>query len=307
MKKVFLFLAIASTSIFVSCDDDETTPPAPVATAIVLTSDVATIDLGASVTLTVMNDLAANVTSTSSFFANDIAISSSTFTPTVAGTYVLHATNGTLVSNDLTVTVTEPAPGKFTYNGTDYELNNMFFLVHGEGTNVLLVNFAPEGQPEDLRTVWSATTYDGAEADIETADNYYVYYFSIPVLVDGTNYTVQLPGEAPATALDVYSEINLTEVDLDGVTEGTVNFTTFELSTTVASTSDNESSFGNGTTTLISHEFNGDLTTTIPAASIGNLLGGKGINTRKLPSTMMKMNTIKKTVSSSKKVQSYKK
>jgi hypothetical protein len=109
MKKIFLFLAVAGSAFMTSCSDDDSTST-PVASSIALTSDVQTLDLGnGSFNMTVTNDLGENVTATSTFYVDDAAIASNVFTPTEAGTYVLHATNGTLVSNDVTVTVTTPA------------------------------------------------------------------------------------------------------------------------------------------------------------------------------------------------------
>lgn len=180
MKKVFLFLAIASSSIFVSCSDDETTPPAPVATAIVLTSDATTIDLGASVTLTVTSDLNEVVTSTSSFFANDIAISGATFTPTTAGTYVLHATNGTLVSNEVTVTVNTVANNSIVLENVAYTTDKSIIYYLGttaEGLNYFVANpynevGDPATYPNDVYILFTSAQTSTTVLDTPTIGAY---------------------------------------------------------------------------------------------------------------------------------------
>lgn len=112
MKKLFLFLAMASTTLFVSCgsDDSDNTTPAG-ATAITLTTSVSTVAVNAPVTLTVKNNLtpAVDVTSSSAFTitpATGATISAGVFTATVAGSYSIVATNGTLTSTPVVVVVT---------------------------------------------------------------------------------------------------------------------------------------------------------------------------------------------------------
>jgi len=303
MKKLFLFLAVASTSMFVSCSkDDEPNPtPAPVATAIVLTSNHATIELGQSVTLKVMNDLALDVTNMSTFTANDAAISGATFTPTAAGTFAVKATNGSLLSNTVTITVTEPAPGKFTYNGEEYDLDNMVLVAHGDA-DAGMTTFVDNGGV--VGTLWLGILFDGPEDGIATAANYMEFKFFIPAIDNGDGtYTEQFPSEVAATALSIYSEINLNAVDMSTVAAGAVTFNTLVMGD--VSTSDNASDFTNaGNVTQFSHEFNGELI----GVFLDDLLGGKSVKkNRSLPtSKMVNLNNLKRTGLKSQKIQTVK-
>jgi hypothetical protein len=108
---------------------------APVATSIVLSTNETTIDLGKSATLKVLNDLAQNVTTTSTFTANGTAITNETFTPTVAGVYKLVAKNGTFVSNEITITVKEIlVVNSIFYNGKNYPISNTAIEYMGKAT-----------------------------------------------------------------------------------------------------------------------------------------------------------------------------
>ena len=130
MKKILLFLAVASTTMFVSCSDDDKKGGSgePAATSIVLAANVATIEVGQSVTLTVTDNNAKVVTSSSTFLANDVEISGATFTPTAAGTFAIKATykntdNVVLTSNVVTVVVNAVAVANdsFVINNVNYE------------------------------------------------------------------------------------------------------------------------------------------------------------------------------------------
>lgn len=101
MKKLFLFLALGSSLLFQSCTEDD----APTATTIILSAKESDISLGASVALTVINDLKEDVSTTSTYTANGTAINSNIFLPKTAGTYKIVAKNGSLVSNEITITV----------------------------------------------------------------------------------------------------------------------------------------------------------------------------------------------------------
>ena len=76
---------------------------------------MATIELGQSVTFTVTDSNAEVVTSESTILVNNVEIDGTTFTPDEVGTYTIKAnyknTNSvTLMSNEITVVVTEPIP-----------------------------------------------------------------------------------------------------------------------------------------------------------------------------------------------------
>lgn len=97
-----------------------------VATSIVLTSPATTIDLGSSITLKVVNDLSQDVTSSSTFTANGTVINGPGFTPAAVGVYKLTAKNGTLISNEVTVTVKEviALENSIFTNGKNYAISN---------------------------------------------------------------------------------------------------------------------------------------------------------------------------------------
>ena len=308
MKKILLFLAVASTTMFVSCSDDDKKSDGgePAATSIVLAANVATIEVGQSVTLTVTDNDANVVTSSSTFLANDVEISGATFSPTAAGTFAIKATykntdDVVLTSNTVTVTVTEPVvvpdpQGKYTYNGTDYTVDNMIFQVNGSSASgVALVNIAAEGETPIVGSLWLGVAYSGILDDIATAPRYYQYQFFIPAIDNGDGtYAVQFPGEAPAVAMDVYAEDNLVALNTDAVTGGTATFTTFDLGATAEDIpfSANASSFSDGTTAVVSHIFDGNL----EGAFFANLTGGKSAtaNFKKVSSQKMTISQLKK-------------
>lgn len=113
MKKLFCFLAIAATAAFTSCssDDDSGNTDNPgtgdVVTGITLTSSASSVTLGDAFVFTVKNNLNEDVTSSSTIYVNDAAITGSSFTPDAIGSYTVHATNGEFTSADVTVSVTE--------------------------------------------------------------------------------------------------------------------------------------------------------------------------------------------------------
>lgn len=226
MKKLFLFLAMAGTAFFTSCsDDDQPTPtPEPVATAIVLTANVTTIDLGEAVTLTVMNDLAQNVTSTSTFTANNTAISGATFTPTAAGTFTLKATNGTLVSNNVVITVNPVAElNSIFVNNTNNTVTNSATVFWGgwaedpnatEPTHGLFSMVAVNGTGDILDALMDPTS----------VSNYIDVEFIVPLDADGY---VQFPTMANIEYLDIYeAHVNNTEVNFTSQQGGSLTFAT---------------------------------------------------------------------------------
>ncbi|WMI67179.1 hypothetical protein [Mangrovimonas sp. YM274] len=152
MKKLLLLCSLfVGTSALVSCSSDDDSSDGggdPVATSITLTADVTSIELGSSVTLSVMNDLDEDVTGTSTYFASGATLSSNVFTPTAGGEYTIHATNGELVSNTITVTVDLPlveASDSFVIDGTqEYTTNTGAFAFAGATeTNVVVMYFNP--------------------------------------------------------------------------------------------------------------------------------------------------------------------
>ena len=111
MKTIKIFLLLFSIGIFFACSsDDPTTEPTtpPVVSVIALTTDSTTLLVGESATLTVKNNSNVDITSTSTIKVDGTAISGNVFTPTVAGTFKLKATNMEDVSNEVTIVVTTP-------------------------------------------------------------------------------------------------------------------------------------------------------------------------------------------------------
>lgn len=156
MKRLFFFLTVASTATFVSCGSDDSDGTAvPVASSIILASNVTTIDVGQSVTFTVTDDLANVVTESSEFFANDVAIEGATWTPTAAGTFTIHAThtNGddeVLISNDVVVVVSQ---NYINYNNaiTETTAGDMYFW----GV------YYTDASQTSLVSLWSVIAHDG--------------------------------------------------------------------------------------------------------------------------------------------------
>jgi len=140
MKKLFLFLAMASTTMFVSCGSDDS-DSTPAATSITLAASSTTVTLGQTVNLTVTDNLGANVTTTSTFFNGSTAITAA-FTPTAPGTYTLTAKNGTLTSAAITVTVAV-AQNTVVANGASAVADKsiLYYLGSTEaGINVFVAN-----------------------------------------------------------------------------------------------------------------------------------------------------------------------
>lgn len=214
MKKIFLFLAVASTTFLASCnsdDDNGATIPGegiPGATSIVLTSDVATVEVGGEFTFTVTDNLGANVTSTSTVLVNDVAIEGNVFTPTEAGTFAVKAQNGTLESAVVTVTVTEtPTPlNKVVYGDEQADVANSFLVFWG-GYN--------EDENAEIAThgLWSVVVIDND--DPETAATYVDVEFINP-LVNGS---VEFLDASNATFNQIY-EATLASTDLTITTQG---------------------------------------------------------------------------------------
>ncbi|MFB3390204.1 hypothetical protein [Flavobacterium sp. LAR06] len=91
------------------------------ATSLTLTANHTTVVLGQSITLNAMNNLAQDVTPTATFFADNIAITGgAVYTPTAVGTYTLHATNESLKSNTVMITVIFDPSTNGTANVSNY-------------------------------------------------------------------------------------------------------------------------------------------------------------------------------------------
>lgn len=225
MKKLFLFLAMASTTMFVSCGSDDngggTTPPVVVEpTGIVLTASATAVQVGTPVTFTVKNNLvpAVDVTASSTFTANNVAFNGPTFTPIEAGTFSIVAKNGTLTSTALVITVTAPP--------VVAEENSIF--INGENnavTNSLLVFWSgyaedPEAT-EATHGLFSMLTFNN-ETGAKTG-NFIDVEFIVPVDAEGA---LVFPTPANSEYLDIYevfvngSEVTLTTQESGSLTLG---------------------------------------------------------------------------------------
>lgn len=180
MKKLFCFVAVAATAFLSSCNNDDnsntnsgnTTPPPPTeenpVTSIVLSSDAATIELGAgSFTFNVASQAGNNLTAGSAITINNAAIQGNVFTPTEAGTFIVKATYQELTSNTVTVTVTSPEP------------DNMFKINNGEPVITNSSNLIYAGTQQNIN-IWGVIVRDGEPGtDIDTEPaNYGVIIFT---------------------------------------------------------------------------------------------------------------------------------
>lgn len=182
MKKIFLFLAVASTAVFTSCSSDDNSDGggAVAATGITLAAVGATsIEAGESVTFTVTDNLTpANVvTGASTLTANDVAITGATFTSTAAGTFKVKATyknskNVVLTSNEVTIVVTQTptASNSIIVGSTTYDTASASMLYY-LGTTAGSIN------------VFVANPYKevGTGEDATYPNDVYVYFTSAQV------------------------------------------------------------------------------------------------------------------------------
>jgi hypothetical protein len=189
MKKFLLLLAVAGMTAFTSCSGDDDTSGA--VTAITLTTSAIQVDLGVEVNLSVLSNLNTDVTATSTFTANGIAISGATFSSETAGTYSIVATYNGVTSNAVVVTV---LPATYAlHNGVAIFPNRTALIYYGSG-DVL--------QDGVIRSYWSYITYTGTSpADIETSP--FVSEIDFFTTVNGT--TIVLPSEGANTFYTLYT------------------------------------------------------------------------------------------------------
>jgi hypothetical protein len=212
MKKIFLFLAIASTTMFVSCSDDDSAAAA--ATSITLTASSTTVTLGQSVNLTVADNLGADVTATSTFF-NGTASITAAFTPTAPGTYTLTAKNGTLTSAAVVVTV-NVAQNTIFANGTSYVTNKSIMSYLGstpEGNNVFIANTYnevgdPATYPNDVYVLFTASQEAGSTT--LTLPSLRSYAFGLPTAANVSVDAQVLVNSAEILAPEVTTDITWT-------------------------------------------------------------------------------------------------
>lgn len=258
MKKVFFFLALAGTTFVTSCNSDDdngtTTPVAPVATSIVLTSDVETVEVGGAFTFTVTDDLAADVTSTSTFLVNNVAIESNVFTSTEAGTFTVKAQNGTLESAPVTVTVTAPAiveaDNSIVVDGVNYVTDKSILYYLGTEGNI---------------NYWAVNAYNqvGTGAAATYPNDVFIYITSAQV----STTTLELPTittytKGVETAVNNIFDVELILNSEDYALFTDVNTVNFNLTAITATSTVQNWSFNYASTlndgTVISGDFEGD-------------------------------------------------
>lgn len=200
MKKLFLFLAMASTTMFVSCgsDDSDNTPTPPVvppveATALTITASATTVEVGLPVTLTVKNNLtpAVDVTSSSTFVitpATGATVTAGVFVATEDGVYTVVAKNGTLTSAiPVVIEATVPVPpfegeGSVTVNGESFttDFSILYYLGTTEGgvNNFIANSYSvdpttdPTSYPNDVYVYFTSTQTDPEFIDLPLTGTY---------------------------------------------------------------------------------------------------------------------------------------
>ena len=234
MKKIFLFLAVASTAVFTSCSSDDNSDGggAVAATTIVLASNVTAIEVGQSATFTVTDNLNNIVTGSSTLMANDVALTSATFTPTTAGTFEVKATyknskNVILTSNPITIVVTAVPTGaeanSILVNGTNHAINTSVLIFWGGYDSV-----NPENPTTATHGLFSYVMTDDTTGEViydpTTANNYLDAEMIVPLNAEGQ---VDFPTPANASYLDFYEVIvNGAEVVATSQGAGTMTFAT---------------------------------------------------------------------------------
>lgn len=265
MKKIFLFLAVASTAVFTSCssdDDSKTTTDPNAATSIVLAANVTTIELGESVTFTVTDNNAKVVTGSSTISANNVEISGATFTPDAVGSFVMTAThkntNGLVISsNSVTVTVTAPVVGpaanSILINGTNHPINTSILIFWGgyDANNPDNPTTATHGM---FSYVMTDDTTGEVIYDTTTANNYLDAEMIVPLNAEGA---VDFPTPANATYLDFYEVIvNGAEVVATSQGTGTMTIGALPEAINMPHTFTMATTYNNGS--VLAADFNGN-------------------------------------------------
>lgn len=235
MKKIFLFLAVASTAVFTSCSSDDnsnggTTPTDPdAATSIVLASNVQNITLGESVTFTVTDNKSNLVTTSSKILANNVEISGATFTPDAVGVFTIKATykntnDVTLESNPVTVTVTAPvvASNSVVVGGVNYPTDSASMLYYlgttAANINVFVANPYLEvgtGEtaeyPNDVYVYFTSNQVDTEFIDLPTTGDYTFGTNASAMKVIDANLIVG-DDEILATGVSTNASMNISEI-----------------------------------------------------------------------------------------------
>lgn len=170
----------------------------------------------------------------------------------------------------------ENPKGSFKYNGEEYKVENLRFLLHGANNAPAVLNYGTAAEP-DVRSKWIGVLYSGEDAS--AARNVMEFTFTIPAekttnASGQTVYRIKFPNEVDAIASAVYAEHKGEGLVLTGLNTGGVTFNTFVYEEN-ESVTDNTSVWGAGQTELLSHTFSGEFV----GIAIANLnQSAKGVN-----------------------------
>ncbi|RRJ93095.1 hypothetical protein EG240_01060 [Paenimyroides tangerinum] len=164
-------------------------------------------------------------------------------------------------------TVPGEAQGAFVYDGQQYDLTNMHFLVNGsQSAGIQLINVGTEAEPV-IVSRWVALAYNSTPEDVANATHYYQFSFDLPT-EEGTNaagettYALLFPNEVEPTDFTirgVYAEYNLQPLNLGTIAAAGISFETFQYGENVESLTTNSSVFGaDANSVTIGHEFDGE-------------------------------------------------
>lgn len=231
MKKLFCFLAVASTALFTSCSDDDSgdnntnpNPPVTEVTAITVSSNHSSIELGNAVTFTTKDQAGNTLTQGVTYTVADAAISNP-WTPTTAGTFTVVAKYAELTAQvNVTVTeevVIEPTPNSIQYNGEESVVTKTAFVLWG--------GIDPENpdSEEVTHAYWSLINIDGndiaaALSDPTTVSTYMDVEFFTALTAEGQ---IVLPSTDNIVFGDIYALIfNGEQVEFETSTDGSLNF-----------------------------------------------------------------------------------
>lgn len=203
-------MAVAGTALFTSCSKDNNNDSGHHVTAITLTSNIDSVELGSgSFTFMVADQDGNDLTADSDITVNDVAIDGSTWEPTEAGTFNVVATYGDFTSNTVTVTVTTPVPtpDNSVVMGTDSYPTDQSILAYlgtdtSAGLSYWVANaYNQEGDgdsatyPNDEYIYFTTPQTSTTDIDFPTTGSYVFgddatanSIFNVEINIDGTNY-----------------------------------------------------------------------------------------------------------------------
>ena len=178
MKNLFLFIGITTIALFVSCSNSDQNNQST-ATSIVLTVSSSTVQVNQNVQLTVTNNLTQDVTASSTFYVNNAIITGTVFTPTQAGTYTLYATSGSLVSNEVVITVNDEVVAN-----NSVVVDNVAYTTDQSTLFYLGSYFSDTELDSDGLSYWIAKTYNttGTIENPEYPNGSWIYFTTLQQL-----------------------------------------------------------------------------------------------------------------------------